>query len=457
MNDPGSPTSANLPTPSRTRCALVSVSLRLFFIVVLLAGIAGLTISAPAVAAQVTEWQSLPNQGLNGRVKALLLNGSDLYVGGWFDTLGDGTDISDHIVHYDISSGTWQSLPNQGLNGSVNALTLDGLDLYAGGKFTTLGDGTDISDNIARYDISSGTWYSLSNQGLGRPVYALALDGNDLYVGGRFQDLGDGTDIGDSIARYDISSSAWYSLTNQSIWGEVAALRLIDKDLYIGGSFQAWDEYDSTYLGGNVVRYDSCSGTWHSLADGGPGPAFFGGIFAMVGNSSDLYVGGDFFNLPDGTGISHNIAGYDIASDIWYSLPNHGLQWEVLALELDGCDLYAGGWFTTLGDGTYISDNIARYDTSTDTWHLLPNQGLNGSVHALVLDGQELYVGGGFDHLGDGMDDNDNIVYGLLPRSADQVPAPIPDASTLLMMASGLATIGGYVGLRWRVGRKRLE
>ena len=242
MNKRLSPMSASLARSSRTGRTLVSGSLRLFFIAVLLAGMAGLTVAAPAVAAQITAWQSLPNQGLNDSVSALLLDGSDLYVGGWFETLGDGTDISDNIARYDTSSGTWHSLPNQGLSnlgggGHVVALALDGGDLYVGGDFRTLGDGTDISENIARYDISSSTWYSLPNQGLIGDVAALALDGSDLYVGGSFLYLGDGTDISDNIARYDIATSTWYSLPNQGLIDGVLALAMDGSDLYVGGSF----------------------------------------------------------------------------------------------------------------------------------------------------------------------------------------------------------------------------
>ncbi len=457
MNKRLSPTSASLARSSRTGRTLVSGSLRLLFIAVLLAGMAGLTIAAPAVAAQITAWQSLPNKGLNHYVLALAIDGSDLYLGGYFTALGDGADISDNIARYDTTTDTWHSLPNQGLKqGEVYALALDGSDLYVGGAFTALGDGTDISDFIARYDIATSTWHSLPNQGLKGLVHTLALDGNDLYVGGGFETLGDGTDVGDNIARYDISAGTWYALPNggllrSPLGGHVRALALDGNDLYVGGSFETLG--DGTDISDHIARYDTSTSTWHSLPNQGLNVQ----VSALAVDSSDLYVGGTSYTLGDGTDISNCIARFDTSTSTWHSLPNQGLTFGVSALTLDGRDLYVGGHHTTLGDGMDISDCIARFDTSTGTWHSLPNGGLNFGVFALALGDSDLYVGGKFTDLRDGTDISNNIARGVSVRPSIQAPAPIPEASTLLLLGSGLTALGGYVGLRWRVGRKRPE
>jgi len=148
-------------------------------------------------------WHDLPNNGLDNEVSALAVDGSDLYVGGEFDHNGNATAISDNIVRYDTTGGgSWHDLPNDGLDGVVAALAMDGTDLYVGGLFTRNGDTTAISDYIVRYDTTGGgSWHDLPNDGLDYMVYALAVDGTDLYVGGDFDHNGDGTPISDYIVR----------------------------------------------------------------------------------------------------------------------------------------------------------------------------------------------------------------------------------------------------------------
>ena len=124
----------------------------------------------------------------------------------------------------------------------------------------------------------------------------------------------------------------------------------------------------------------------------------------MVG--SDLYVGGLFFRTGDGATLTNlgYIARYDTTTPTWHALPGQGLNSLVRALAVVGSDLYVGGSFTQTGDGTTLTNlgNIARYDTSTKIWHALPKQGLNGGVNTLAVSGSDLYVGGAFTGTGDG-------------------------------------------------------
>jgi hypothetical protein len=77
-----------------------------------------------SISSQVIAWKALPNQGLQGvndRVCALVVVGSDLYVGGLFDQTGDGslTNLGS-IARYDTTTATWHPLPNRGLGGSIS-------------------------------------------------------------------------------------------------------------------------------------------------------------------------------------------------------------------------------------------------------------------------------------------------------------------------------------------------
>jgi hypothetical protein len=97
------------------------------------------------------------------------------------------------VERADTTAGTWNALPNQGLNNTVLALAMSGSDLYVGGYFDQTGDGTLTNlGRTARYDTTAGTWNALPNQGLNDDVFALAVSDSDLYVGGDFTQTGDG-------------------------------------------------------------------------------------------------------------------------------------------------------------------------------------------------------------------------------------------------------------------------
>jgi N-acetylneuraminic acid mutarotase len=158
-------------------------------------------------------WHALPNQGLNNYVFCLAISGSQLYAAGDFTQTGDGslTQLG-RTARYDTTAGTWQALPNQGLNGDVRALAVSGSDLYVGGAFTQTGDGSLTNlGYIARYDATANTWQALPNQGFNNWVLRLAAFGSDLYVGGIFLQSGDGTltDLR-RIARGHVASNEVY-------------------------------------------------------------------------------------------------------------------------------------------------------------------------------------------------------------------------------------------------------
>jgi N-acetylneuraminic acid mutarotase len=407
-------------------------------------------------ASQVTDWNALPNQGLQGvndRVSALAAVGSDLYVGGLFGETGDGslTNLGS-IARYDTLAGTWHALPNQGLGGTVSAMALDGSDLYVGGAFGQTGDGSLTSlGNIVRYDTVAGTWHALPNQGFDNTVLALVISGSDLYAGGYLRQTDDESLTGlGCVARYDTVAGTWHALSNQGLGGgsppvpgypptpRVYAMAVSDGDLYVGGDFDYTGDGSVTNLG-HVARYDTTTGTWHAL----PNQGLRGPVSAMALDGSDLYVGGSFTRTDDGTltGLGR-IARYDITAGTWHALPNQGLNDDVRALAVSGSDLYVGGEFTQTDDGTLTSlGRIARYDTTAGTWNALPNQGLNDEVRALAVSGSDLYVGGEFTQTGDGSLTN----LGNIVRGSSAAPEPeiqVLDGTTDIPDGTGSVNFG---------------
>jgi hypothetical protein len=303
------------------------------------------------------------------------------------------------VARYSTTDGAWHALNNQGLNNTVLALAVVGSDLYVGGRFTQTVDGTLANlGHIARYDTSTGTWYALSNQGLDKPVFELTVVGSDLYVGGEFTQTGDGSlaDLG-RIARYDTTAGTWHTLSNQGLDDTVRTLAMVGSDLYVGGHFTQTGDGSLTSLG-RIARYDTTDDTWHALNNQG----LNSWVVALAVAGSDLYVGGLYSQSGDHSLSLNRIARYDTTDDTWHALPNQGLNHYALMLELVGSDLYVGGSFVQTGDGALSLNYIARYQTTDGTWHALRNQGLDASVHALAVSGDDLYMGGWFAQTGDG-------------------------------------------------------
>jgi N-acetylneuraminic acid mutarotase len=246
-------------------------------------------------------WNALPNQGLSGQIFALAALGNDLFVGGTFDKTGDGAVNLSRIAHYDTSNPAWAPLPNQGLNGSVYAMATNGSNLYVGGGFTKTGNGVDLN-HIARYDTVANTWNALPNQGLNGDVTALAVSGSDLYVGGIFTQTIDGTvtDLG-NIAHYDMTSGTWSALHNHGLDGQVFVIAVVGNDLYVGGAFDQTGDGAVPDLG-YIARYDLTNGTWNAL----PNQGLSNWVYVLTAFEGDLYVGGEFNCTGDGSiNLSH--------------------------------------------------------------------------------------------------------------------------------------------------------
>jgi len=284
-------------------------------------------------------------------------------------------------------ASVWTPLANDGLSYWVYALAVSGSDLYVGGEFTMTSDSGVTLNRIAKY--SSGVWLPLANNGLNGPVRALAVRGGDVYVGGDFTQTADGTLTLNRIAKYD--GSAWSALPNNGLNDTVRAIAVSGSDVYVGGAFT------QTAVNGivlnHIAKYNG--NAWSALARQGLESA----VYALAVSGSDLYVGGHFTQTADGTVKDLNfVAKY--SGGAWSALAHNGLNGEVHALAVSGSDLYVGGIFTETGDGTMALRRIAKY--SSGVWSPFAHEGLNFVVDAIAISGSDVYVGGWFSGTADG-------------------------------------------------------
>ena len=340
-----------------------------------------------------SDWQALGNggqKGVNDVVFAMAVAGDDVYVGGSFTEAGEPAN---RVARWDGTG--WHTLGSGGQDGvsgvasaSVKALDVSGGDVYVGGAFSQPGSG------IARWDGSE--WHPLGSGGQngvgGGTVFALAVASDDVYVGGAFTQAGG--EPANRIARWD--GSDWHALEsggqNGVNNGIVEALAVAGDDVYVGGSFnEAGGEPAS-----RIARWDGSD--WHALESGGRN-GVNGPVKALAISGSDVYVGGSFDEA--GGQPANHVARWDGSE--WHALDSggqNGVNGNVFALTVAGEDVYLGGFFTHTGRQAGAGkpvNNVARWDGSR--WASLgffDENGVNQTVHALAVSGPSIHVGGGF-------------------------------------------------------------
>ena len=355
----------------------------------------------------------LGNTGVDDEVFAMASNGEKLFVAGAFSQAGE-TDVS-NIAFWDGSQFRPLGFPGvlQGTNGSVNDLAVhNGDTLYVAGQFDVAA--TKPVNNIAWFQISTGSWVDLaggvrSDDG---PAFVadLFLDGELLYVGGRFDRAGNRE--AKNIAIYNIRSRRWQDVGG-GVNGIVNAVAKGPDGIYIGGTFTE----AGTVEANGVVRWDGAN--WHPLAGGGVN----GFVNAIAVRETAVFVGGSFSQA--GGVEAQNIARWQSDSSKWsdlsglfwltlteaQELESDGVTGDVRTLLMQGQELYVGGTFKTAFPGDYTVDEItvqyiARwYESVGDPlfntlWWKGLGQGMDGFVNTIIEHQGELYAGGSFTRAG---------------------------------------------------------
>ncbi|NTU70524.1 MAG: cadherin-like domain-containing protein [Coriobacteriia bacterium] len=333
------------------------------------------------------------NPNANSYVKALAVDGSTVYVGGYFSTIGGAARRN--IAALDASAGSTGTATawDPSANTIVMALAVDGSTVYAGGDFTTIGGAT--RNYIAALDASAGSTGTATawNPNANASVYTLAVDGSTVYAGGNFWTIGGAAR--NDIAALDASAGSTGTATawNPNANSGVRAIAVDGSTVYVGGYF--------TTIGGatrsGIAALDAAAGATGTATAWNPNSS--DGILALAVDGSTVYAAGNFTSATIGGATRSGIAALDASAGstgtatAWNPRPD-GM---VLTLATDGSTIYAGGRFTSLGAVT--RNNLAKLkaDGTLDLdWD--PNAG--DAVYALAVDGSTVYAGGDFRAIG---------------------------------------------------------
>lgn len=371
-----------------------------------------------------SEWQALGGGLMKagaGDVPGRLLKiaGDDagrIYVGGMMAYAG-GIPVS-QLAMWD--AGAWHNIGTA--DGTVNAIAVDGDKVYFGGEFSSIGGVP--ANRVAVWNRGTRQWSALA-AGIDGTVHALVVDTGVLYVGGNFTNAGgvpardvaywDGTQwhaFGSKASIFQIGSNA------NELTTEVYALAVRGNSVFIGGMFT------TLHLGGNladrnnyaivnnVVEWDRASDTWFGLGaapnigvtqDGSSG--FTVEVRALAATGDMLYAGGRF-NRAGGASAS-NMSAWNLTSEQWQPI-NAVLGSAVGNTELRGMAAHGGklfivGKFTSVGNVS--ARYVAQYDGATGEWSAL-GEGLRwyddlyAIAYSVFANQNGVYVGGDFDKAG---------------------------------------------------------
>ena len=286
-------------------------------------------------------------------VRALALIGNTLYLGGNFESAGGNTAIK-YIAALDLTTLTYSQV-GQGTNtspgkGLVKALVANGSTLYVGGEFITVkqsvaqGGATLTVNGVASWN---GTVWSALGQGLNTGLASLpdalilAVKSNIIYVGGDFANV-----IQTGGASLTVNNiAAW----NGTTWSALGTGRpdFVNSITFIGNNVYA--------AGRNIVSNPIAYWNGSSWTTIGTLSSTSEQVDELATDGTILYAAGTFSTI-NGIPLS-NIAKWN--GTTWSPLGT-GTNGRTQVVTVLNNNIYAGGLFTQAGS-TVGTQYIAQY------------------------------------------------------------------------------------------------
>ena len=192
--------------------------------------------SLPLPEIEVGAW----NPDCGASVRSMILNGSDMYLGGAFTTVRGAT--RNRVACVD--SNPAQASPdlrawNPDCNIQVITMILNESDMYLGGQFTTVRGTTRnraacVDSDPAQASPALRAW----NPDCSSTVFSMILSGSDMYLGGAFTTVRGSTRnraacVDSNPAQAAPALRAWNPDCSAAVW----SMLFNESDMYLGGQF----------------------------------------------------------------------------------------------------------------------------------------------------------------------------------------------------------------------------
>ncbi|MBI3540870.1 MAG: hypothetical protein HY073_01855 [Deltaproteobacteria bacterium] len=240
-----------------------------------------------------------------------------------------------------------------------------------------------------------------------------------------------------------------------------AALRTADMT---NGTVNAMvqDSYGNTYIGGNFTAVGPYTGSFAPLDTttgklSGNFPKVNGTVYAIIPDGNNgWYIGGQFTSIGnyDRVNIAHISESGEVDGDFRVrDASNNPFNASIMALSLNGGKLYVGGMFTNFSDGNNNHSYFVAIDTTTGGvatgWTAFSASPVT-SVKAIAIDGNTVYVGGGFQTSYTPAGGSVTTLYNLIALQADTgrvvnaQPGPLVSTS----MVNALVVVTDSAGVK---------
>jgi predicted small secreted protein len=340
-----------------------------------------------ATTGKATAW----NPNADSIVRTLVVNGTTVYAGGGFASIGGQS--RNFIAALDATTGNSTSW-NPIANGVVRTLAVSGTMIYAGGVFDSIGG--QRRNYVAALDMTTGNATNWNPKAHSPSdiytspvcVYSLAVSGTTVYVGGGFDSIGG--QGRNNIAALNMTTGnaiPW----NPDANGIVRTLTVSGTKVYAGGLF--------TYIGGQnrgyIAALDATTGNalaWdpYAILNNWNSPCVNSGVTSFAASGTTVYSGGDFasiggqnrsfiaaLNVTTGNALAWN----PNANITCYPAAENG----VLSLAVSGTTVYAGGRFTSIGQGVGAGHPyFAQFDSSYQSPVIQPVSASSGAKNTCL-------------------------------------------------------------------------